>query len=114
MFNVTQTFTCKRAGLKPDPYNPDRMVEDWTNPQIGTVEGYIASGASALQGDPVRERVQSDAQLVIDDPGADVKIRDLIELGDRSWRVSGFPTMDINPFTGWQPTLVANLEEQRG
>lgn len=114
MFDVTQEFVRKRASLKPDPYNPGRLVEDWTNPEIGTVEAYIASGTSAVQADPVRDRVQSDAQLVIDDPDADVKVRDLIELGDRAWRVTGFPSTDINPFTGWQPTLVANLEEQRG
>jgi hypothetical protein len=28
--------------------------------------------------------------------------------------VVGYPTHDVNAFTGWQPTLVCNLEEVIG
>lgn len=114
MFGYTQQFERRRAGRKPDPYNPARTVEDWSNPVISTVDGYIASGESSQQSDPVRDRIASAAEFVSDDPQADIQEGDLLILGNRQWLVTGFPANDINPFTGWQPTLVAKLEEQRG
>ena len=30
------------------------------------------------------------------------------------WEVSGFPSRDVNAFTGWQPTMEVQLTEWRG
>jgi hypothetical protein len=30
------------------------------------------------------------------------------------WSIVGFPENDKNPFTGWQPTLVVDVEDFKG
>lgn len=113
-FEHITEFVRQRARLITDPYNPDESTEDWNNPTEIPLTGYFASGSSTEQSGEVREQVVTSKQLVIDDPGADVRRGDRIKLGDRIWTVEGFPEDDKNPFTGWQPTLVVNLEEWRG
>lgn len=112
-------FEVSRPGTKPDPYNPDRVIETGYQ-QIGEIRGYLASRKSSEMTDRVRDpgrtRTESVSQLVIPDPDADVRIRDRINdpTRNRIWLVTGFPAADRNPFTGWHPTLVAELEEVIG
>lgn len=113
-FEHTTEFVRQRAKLIVDPYDPDSAVEDWGSPDEITLTGYFASSSSTEQTDEVREQVVTAKQLVIDDPAADVRRGDRIKLGERVWSVEGFPEDDMNPFTGWRPTLVARLEEWRG
>lgn len=113
-FEYVTEFTRQRAALTPDPYNPDRMVEDWSIPSEITVSGYFSSQSSSENPGEVREQASTLKQLIIDDPDADVKRGDRIKQGDRIWTVEGFPEQDINPWTGWQPTLVANVREVVG
>lgn len=114
VFDAPQTFTRQRATQIADPYNPDATVKDWSNPAEISVDGFLSSTSSLEQGSEVRAEVVSDAQLVITDPAADVKRGDRIVQGDRMWVVAGFPANDLNPFTGWNPTLVVSLEEVVG
>ena len=114
-FEHGQTFERLRAGEIIDPYSGKVVGEDWGNPSILALSGaYLASQASTLGRDAVREPLTTTDQLILTDPLADVKVGDRIRQGGRSWSVSGFPAADINPFTGWQPTLVVNLEEPTG
>lgn len=113
-FSATSEFIRQRAVLIADPYNPDSLVEDWEAPNEITLAGYFASASSAEQAGEVREQVVTTKRLVIDNPAADVRRGDRIKQGDRVWTVTGFPEDDKSPFTGWQPTLVANLEEVQG
>lgn len=113
-FQHTMEFVRQRAKVIVDPYDPDSAVEDWSNPDEIILSGYFASGSSTEQTDDVREQVATTKQLVIDDPAADVRRGDRIKLGERIWTVEGFPEDDMNPFTGWRPTLVANISEWVG
>jgi hypothetical protein len=110
-FDFTTTFTRQRASQKVDPYNPDEVTSDWGNPDEVEVSGYWASQSSLEQSDAVRSQIVTTKQLVLDDPDADIQLGDRIKTaaGD-VYRVTGIPEADVNPFTGWQPTRVVNLE----
>lgn len=114
-FMATSEFIRQRATLEEDPYDPDAPgVPNWSSPAEITVSGYFASQSSTEQADPVRSQLITTKQLVLDDPEVDVVRGDRIRQGPKVWVVNGFPEADTNPFTGWQPTLVCNLEEVVG
>lgn len=109
-----ETFTRLRAGTKPDPYDPDSTIADPDNPEALVVLGHLASGMSLEQPTEVRSKLVTTAQLIIADPSADVQRGDQIVGDAGKWTVQGFPERDMNPFTGWKPTLVCNLLEVTG
>lgn len=114
-FTHGQKIVRERAVQVPDPYNPDSTEMDWGDPDVLEIPGaYIYVGGSSTEAGAARESTASDAQLVIDDPGADVQRGDRIRQGNRLWVVDGFQDAPINPFDGWQPILVCNLEEDVG
>lgn len=106
-----------RAGTKPDPYNPDASIDDWSNPDILPFNGFIASSSSTEQPDGAREEAVSTAVLTVEGRDVDIRRGDRVQAvpsDGRTWRVTGFPATDRNPFTGWAPTLEATLEEVVG
>ena len=114
-FVAVSEFVRQRAVLVPDPYDPDAAgVPSWDTPDELTVWGYLASASSIEGADPVRRQIVTAKQLVLDNPNVDVDRGDRIRQGSRVWTVVGFPESDTNPFTGWQPTRVVNLEEVQG
>jgi hypothetical protein len=108
------SLTRKRAKKKEDPYNPERTVEDWTDPDVLAFSGYVSSQTSTEQTDAVRSQLITTVQIIVPDPAADIRKGDRITDGTHSWSVTGIPTSDSNPFTGWQPTLVVDVEEVDG
>lgn len=113
-FDFVSQMVRQRAALVADPYDPDSVVKDWSTPVEITVEGYFSSGSSAIQPEAVREHLSSVTQLVFDDPDVDVAVGDRIKFGPHLFTVTGIPARDVNPFTGWQPTLVVDLEAGAG
>lgn len=112
----TEQFTRQRRKQVVDSYEPDNStLGDWTDTEDLQVDGALASLTSTEQDDAVRSEVLSTAQFVSDDPNLDVKRGDRLLASDgRKWNVAGYPTRDMNTFTGWRPTLVCNLEEVVG
>jgi hypothetical protein len=112
----TEQFTRQRRKLIVDPYDPDSStLGDWTDTDDIQVNGALASLTSVEQDDAMRSEVLSTAQFVSDIPNLDVRRGDRLQASDgRKWNVVGYPTHDVNAFTGWQPTLVCNLEEVIG
>lgn len=105
-----------RPRRTPDPYNPQRLIDDWSDPDVLEISGFIASSTSVEFPDGPREEATSTAVLTCA-PGADVARGDRIEAvpaDGRAWTVTGFPSRDRSPFTGWRPTLEASLEEVVG
>lgn len=114
-FEHTTTFTRQRAVQITDPYNSESTIDDWTQaPSEVEVSGYFSSQSSSEQTDAVREHAATLKQLIFDDPDVDVRRGDRIKQGAKVWTVEGFPEQDINPWTGWQPTLVCNVREGVG
>ncbi|QHJ77024.1 MAG: hypothetical protein [Caudoviricetes sp.] len=112
----SQTYERLRRPSVPDPYNPDSTVPGgWDQAVSITVHGVLASKSSLEQPDPVRSEAISTAVLILDDPDADMRRGDRIKAADgRLWDVQGYPHADINPFTGWRPTLACDLQEVTG
>ncbi|WP_194385363.1 hypothetical protein [Microbacterium luteum] len=111
-----EPFTRLRAQRKPDRYNPERTVEDWSQPPVElSLSGAWSSGGSTAGTDAVREQRTTTKQIVIFDPEADVVAGDRVRAADGTVHtVTGRPERDQNPFTGWRPTLVLNVEEVTG
>lgn len=118
MFSLryTEQFTRQRRKQVVDPYDPDSStLGDWADTDDLQVNGVLASLTSAEQDDAVRSEVLSTAQFVSDSPDLDVRRGDRLLASDgRKWNVVGYPTRDVNAFTGWQPALVAELQEVVG
>lgn len=111
-----ERFVRLRAKQKPDRYNPDSLVDDWSQaPDELELFGSWSSTSSTVGADAVREQQTTTKQLVIFDPDADVREDDRIRAEDGAvFSVTGRPARDQNPFTGWRPTLVIDLEEGKG
>ena len=109
-------FTVARPATRPDPYNPDTTITDWTQATVWTVEGFLASASSTeTGGDPGQQRLDTEKILTIPDPEADIMRGDRVTAPDgTTYEVQGVPSTDRNPFTGWHPTTVARLLHLQG
>ncbi|MBW3090432.1 hypothetical protein [Bifidobacterium miconisargentati] len=110
-------FERLRAARIPDAYNPMQSAEDWEHPDVLELRGALASSSSTRTPDVLDNQTTSVAYLTVDNPMADVRIGDRIRAkpdDGRMWEVSGFPSRDVNAFTGWRPTLEIQLNEWRG
>lgn len=105
-----------RPSRRRDPYNPAREVEDGGAGDELELRGFIASSSSTVSTDGAREQTSSSSTLTVVG-SADIRPGDIVRAepdDGRRWRVTGFASKDANPFTGWQPTTEANLEEVLG
>ena len=106
-----------RAGRKPDPSNPARTLPDWGNPTKRVVDGFIASSASAQVTDSGRDGTDSSAVLTAfsgPDGLPDIAKGDRVRQAGRTWEAVVVPSIDANPWTGWRPTVEAQLREVVG
>lgn len=114
-FEFGETFVRLRAGTITDPYSGEPIGEDWAHPDEEPLDGaYFSSQGSTDSDGEVRRQTATGKQLIIPDPDADVQRGDRIRQGTRVWSIVGFPEADKNPFTGWQPTLVVDVEDFKG
>ena len=100
-------FQRLRARRTPRAMNPKQTDEDWQHPDIIELRGALASSTST----------RLPAALDMQTTSTDVRIGDRIRAmpdDGRLWEVSGFPSNDVNAFSGWQPTLEIQLTEWRG
>ena len=115
IFDHATPFVRLRAGRKEDPYTPGHYTDDWDKPDELDLEGFISHEASNETQDLNRRELSEAATLTIADPTADVKLGDRIrEPSGRLWEVQAIPANDVNPFTGWRPTLVVRLTRWQG
>lgn len=113
--NYTDELVRIRPGRITDPYNPDRTVPDPTGAaDRRPVWGFLDSETADEITGASREETTSGATFYIEDLTVDVVRGDVLEQGDRSWKVIGFPPAPRNPFTGYQPYRICKLEEVRG
>lgn len=107
-----------RAKRKANPYNPAQHEPDWSVPPDElAIMGALSSSSSTRTPDTLDTQTESTAYLTIPDPTADVEIGDRIRTDPddgRLWEVDGFPSKDVNAFTGWRPTLECRLTERKG
>lgn len=111
-----EAFMRLRAQQTPDSYNADREVDDWgKEPEELPLRGSWDSGGSSFGSDPVREQLSTSKRIAIFTPDADVREGDRIRAADGAvFLVTGRPARDVNPWSGWQPTVVLDVEEVKG
>lgn len=119
-------FIRLRAKRKTNPYNPAQTEPDWSVPPDElAIMGALSSSSSTRTPDTLDTRTPdtldtqtaSTAYLTIPDTTADIRIGDRIRTDPddgRLWEVDGFPSKDVNAFTGWRPTLECRLTERKG
>ncbi len=115
--NGATQFTRLRAKRIPSIYNPQQSSLTWDNPDTLTFTGALAASTSSRTVDYLDERFTSTAVLTVADPNIDIQVGDRIRStpdDGRIWQVTGFPSRDVNAFTGWQPTTEINLTEWKG
>lgn len=117
MPNLTRFQRIRRTiGSADDPYTQN------VGSKISTVDrtpffGALASSTSTRTAQQTGVETTSEAVLTIPDPTVDIRNGDIIETlpaDGRRWQVDGYPSKDVNPFSGWQPTLEVKLREIRG
>jgi hypothetical protein len=97
-----------RAGMIPDPYNPDRQIAgDWTTPDVLPIPGaFVASTSTSMLGDATREQALESKSLYCDG-NLDIRKGDRIRDGGEGapvYSIDGIPpSADMNPWTGWTP-----------
>lgn len=113
---TASNFVRHRPVRIPDPYNPAHTIEGEDTDDV-TFTGFLSSQTGSDNLSQPRDQTQSSATLTVDNPVIDLQRHDEIEpipADGRKWIITGFPAKDINPFTGWQPTLECSLEEVTG
>jgi len=114
-FEHPETVERLRAGMILDRYADQMIGEDWTNPDVIEITDASVSSVGQSRADGTQRRlVECTAVLTIADPTADVRIGDRVRRGAQLWEVVEFPETDVNPFTGWRPTLVVGMKEVHG
>lgn len=109
------TFIRLRPGRLRDEMNPRRTVRSWdAGTEEITLAGFLDSEDPGEQPSASRSELVTTAVLYLADTQADVRRGDRITDGERTWDVQGFPAAPRNPFTGWRPYKVVNLQEVRG
>ena len=111
-------FIRLRAKRKTHPYNPAQHEPDWSVPPDElAIMGTLSSSSSTRTPGTLDTQPESTAYLPTPDPDADIRIGDRIRADPddgRLWDVDGFPSKDVNAFTGWRPTLECRLTERKG
>ena len=116
-FDHATRFVRIRAGETTDAYNPKQRSRDWSTPDKFEIHGSLSSSSSRRSPNGLREETTSNAYLTVTDPDCDVRLGDRIRPqpdDGRLWTVTGMPSHDMNPFTGWRPTLEIQLTEWKG
>lgn len=111
-------FIRLRAKRKANPYNPAQHEPDWSVPPDElAIMGALSSSSSTRTPDTLDTQTASTAYLTIPDPDADIRTGDRIRADPddgRLWEVDGFPSKDVNAFTGLRLTLECRLAERKG
>lgn len=114
-FGSPEKFERLRPAIVKDPYDPDAVgVPDWDQPEVAEFLGFISQSTSTVLPDSTREQTQTTAILTVDNSVVDIKVGDRVRQGERIWQVTGNPSLDMNPFTGWRPTTEIQLAEYVG
>lgn len=110
-------FTRLRATPVANPYNPQAPGLDWNNPDELMFAGALAHSSNTVTRDELDDTATTKAVLTTTSPGLDIREGDRIRAeppDGHTWLVIGTPAQDINPFTGWSPSMEIQLEEVRG
>jgi hypothetical protein len=116
MMPAAMPLTRRRQKTAPDPMNPAQTIATGENDDLNFT-GFIASNSSTQTTDGARDTTLSSAVLTVANPSVDICKGDtILDPADsqRKWEVTGFPSHEANPFTGWNPTFECTLEEVKG
>lgn len=114
MFPYGETVTRLRATTVLDPYSGESTDLDWDEPDSLDIPGCGFDPGGSI------EPLEQGRGAVVTKPtvyapaDADITAADRLVVRGRTWSVVGDPALWRNPFTGWEPGLVVELEEVAG
>lgn len=116
-FPFGEQVTRERRQPVVDPYDPGASVPgSWDDPldTLALELAFIASSSSDAPLDATRSQVLTEKSLYCTDPDVDVQVGDRIRRGLQVYYVNARPEADMNPFTGWRPTVEIPLDMSEG
>lgn len=104
-----------RAQRVTDVYGDE--ADSWDEPDTLDFDGYVSTAASTdVATDGVARVESTDTARLVCARGVDVRKGDRVKRysDGAEWTVTERPSRDVNPFTGWEPTLTAYLKDWEG
>lgn len=109
-----EMVTRLRATLIEDPYSSEDTEPDWDSPAELDIPGCgVALSGSTEPLVNARNPVDSDFDVFMP-TGTDVTAQDRLVIRGQVCDIAGRPFDWENPFTGWQPGLVAQAKIREG
>lgn len=104
MFDSGQTATVKRP-------SPGDQFGDRASFTTHEVEGCsFAQNSTSTESDQ-RRTTTTTATILCDDPGADIRAGDEIQLAGGKYLVEGKPWVVQSPFSDWRPGVMVTVKE---
>jgi hypothetical protein len=114
MFAYGETVTRQRGVAATDPYSGTSTGLDWTTPTtLAIAHCGVADGGSLEPAEAARNAVDSDFDVILP-AGSDVTAADRLVIRGLVCDVAGRPFDWANPFTGWQPGMIARAKIREG
>lgn len=113
MFPYGETVQVLTAGTSTDPYSNENAA-DWTSPSSVDVTGVAVEPRPS--GEPLqdaRNQVTSGFTLYMP-PGTTITPQNRVSVRGVTYDVLGEPAEWTNPFTGWEPGIVVQVERSEG
>ena len=114
MFAFGETVTILTAGTATDPYSGESEAEDWSTPSSVTVSGVgVEPRPSDEPVQDARNAVTSGYTLYLP-AGTQIGSQNRVTVRGGTFSVLGEPAVWRNPFTGWEPGVVVQVERTEG
>lgn len=113
MFPHGETVQILTAGTATDPYS-DETVNDWSTSTALAVTGV------GIEPRPSSEPVQNARNAVVSGftaylpPGTAITSANRVTVRGNTYDVQGEPAVWRNPFSGWAPGIIVQLEKTEG
>lgn len=109
-----ETIVRQRGVATTDPYSNTTTGVDWTTPTTLSIPGCaVADGGSLEPLRDARNAVESDFDVILPF-GSDVRATDRLVVRGLTCEIKGRPFDWRNPFTGWEPGMVARCKIVEG
>ena len=114
MFPFGETVTILTAGMEEDPYSDDLVSSwDWTPTELEVAGVGVEPRPSGEPTQEARNATTSGFTLYLP-AGTEIGPQNRVVVRGGTYEVLGEPAEWVNPFTGWAPGIVVQVERVEG